>query len=121
MPSLETDCRNQKAVLWTASGSTNEESEPTVNAAQEIDVRWEETRDQTTDSQGNIVEITAKVVVDVDIAEGSILWLGALDDVASPPVNLLQVVGRSKIPDVKNRNFRRVLSLKRHGALPDLA
>ena len=115
MPSLETSCRNQKAVLWVANDLAGADGEPTIAAATEIDVRWENVQDQITDSQSNLVEITAKVIVNVDVAIGSVLWLGSLEDIADPPVDLSQVVGFKKTPDIKGRHFRRVLMLKRLG------
>ena len=81
----------------------------------EIDVRWENVQDQITDSQSNLVDISAKVVVNLGVSIGSVLWLGALDDIATPPIDLNQVVGFTKTPDVKGQYFRCVLMLKRLG------
>jgi len=116
MGSIETDCRFQQAVLWESSSVNNDYGRPIVSSTPvELDVRWEETRDQVTDSQGNTFDITAKVVVAQDVEEQSILWLGALDDLPDAPTGLQQVVGIEKIPDIKNRHYRRVLLLKRAG------
>lgn len=117
MPPLETSCRNQKAVLWAANTLAATDGSPTVSAATEIDVRWQDVQDQITDSQSNLVEITAKVVVNIDVVIGSVLWLGALEDFDSTLAtnDFRQMVGLKKIPDIKARHFRRVLLLKRLG------
>lgn len=121
MPAIEASNRHQKAVLWAANGF-DDYGEPKVDAAEEIDVRWEEARREVLNEEGNTVAVDATVVVNQEIAMGSIMWLGELDDVADPPVNLKQVVLYSKIPDVKARHFRRVVSLIRYSnELPVLA
>ncbi len=121
MPPLETACRNQKAVLWMANGFDSF-GERKVNAAVSIDVRWETKTGQTLDAQNNIVAIESNAVVDRDIVIGSILWLGNIDDIATPPVDLRQVVGFGGIPDVKGRNTRRTVLMTRFSdELPALA
>lgn len=122
MPNLESDFLEQKALLWAASATeVNDKGQRKISAAVEMDVRWENMQIEGPDGQGNIVSITAKVVVDRDIAIGSIMWLGTLETVASPPVDLKKVVNFSSIPDIKRRNFRRVVSLTRFSnTLPTL-
>lgn len=114
MPSNEESCRFQKAVLWPATGFDDygKVSISTVTGV-EIDVRWEDVQEETLDSNGNTVTTDARVVVDQDITVGSVMWQGALEDVASPPTNLKQVVSFGKIPDVKGRENRRVVRLIR--------
>jgi len=105
-----------------ASGFFDDEGQVTINAAVELDVRWEEGRKETLDPKGNVIAIDATVVVDRDIVVGSIMWEGALADVASPPVDLYQVVTRSKVPNVKGRKFRRTVGLMRYSdSLPTIA
>lgn len=119
--SQEDDYRFQKAVLWTFAGYDGH-AEVKVNAAAEIDVRWEEGRRQVLDADGNNIAIDAMVVVGREIAVDSIMWLGALADVATPPVNLMQVVTKKSIPDVKAREFRRTVGLVKYSnELPTLA
>ena len=118
---MESSSLHQKAVLWTFSSYDNQ-GEAKVSAATEIDVRWEESVRETLDPKGNVIAADATVVVDRDIANHSIMWLGAEDDLASPPVDLYQVISFSKIPDVKGRNFRRVVLLMKYSdELPELA
>lgn len=119
--SQEDDYRFQKAVLWTFAGYDGH-GDVKVNAAAEIDVRWEERRRETLDANGNSIAIDATVVLGQEIAVGSILWLGALADVATPPVNLKQVVVYNSTPDVKAREFRRTVGLVKYSnELPTLA
>ena len=119
MPPIETSSRLQKAVLWEASGTDDYAGK--VNAAVELDVRWEYTEREVTDAQGNQVAITATVIVDRDVAVGSIMWLGTLAAVPTPKVDLHCVVSFTKTPDIKNREYRRELSLARYNdTLPSI-
>lgn len=111
--SLETSDRNQKAVLWEATGNTGDDGEPTVSAAVSLLVRWQEVQDEGVDPQGNTVAIDARVVVDRVIVVGSRMWLGDINDIATPPVNIKQVVGFLSTPDIKNRNVRKTVLLRR--------
>ncbi len=121
--SLENSSRHQKAVLWAASAANgvHDYGVPKVSAKVQILVRWEERRQEAVDPDGNTIAVDIVAVVDQDIVIGSILWLGDIDDVATPPVDLKQVVTFSKPPDIKSRNFRRVVGLIRHSnKLPTL-
>lgn len=121
MPHQETTSRHQKAVLWAASGF-DDNGKVKVAAAVEINVRREEKRTETLDPTGNTIAADATVVVNQDIVVGSIMWLGELEDVADPPVNLWAVIDFNKIPDIKGRAYRRTVMLMRHSnELPELA
>ncbi len=115
MPSLETACLNQKAVLWNATGF-DRNGEPTIESAtgDEIDVRWETGQREAIDPNGNVIAVDEVVVVDRAITIGSVLFKGPEDDLASPPVSLKQVVTYSETPDIKGRKFRRVVGLIRY-------
>ncbi len=119
--SQEDDYRFQKAILWTFAGYDGH-GDVKVNAAVEIDVRWEERRRETLDADGNRITTDATVVVGQEIAVSSVMWLGALVDVTDPPVNLKQVVVYNSIPDDKGREFRRTVGLVKYSnELPTLA
>lgn len=121
MPPQETTSRHQKAVLWAANGFDNN-GEVKIDAAVEVDVRWEEKQTESLDPTGNTIRSDATVVVDQDIVIGSIMWKGILDDVTTPPVDLWQVINFSDIPDVKGRVDRRLALLIRYSnELPELA
>lgn len=120
---LETSELNQKALLWVANG-TNDQGEPKVDAKVEINVRWEEGRAQGVDDSGTPIAIDATVVVDRVIVVKSIMWLGSEEDLTTnpPTSDLMQVLGNGKVPDIKGRNFRRTVTLKKFSdTLPDLA
>jgi hypothetical protein len=122
MTVLEDDCLFQKAVLWMASATeTNTSGERKVNSSKvEISVRWENSQQETTDGRGNTVSTIAKIWVDRDIEEGSILWLGKLRELPSTLSNLKKVVNFTKTPDIKGREFERTCTLAHHGdTLPD--
>jgi hypothetical protein len=120
MPPLETDCRQQKAVLWSTSGFAAD-GDHKVNAGIVIDVRIQKDRMKMTNAQGNIIAVDAVFVVDRTIAVGSILWIGELKDVPTPPTDLLEVKTSSETPDLKGRHVRRLIGVTRFGnTLPDL-
>ena len=119
--SQEDDYRFQKAVLWTFAGYDGH-GEVKVSAAAEIDVRWEEGNNEMRGPDGHNVAVDATVVVGQEIDVGSILWLGAIADVATPPVSLKQVVAKKSTPDDKGRHYRRALGLMKYSnELPTLA
>ncbi len=116
MPQLETDCLFNNAVLWMASANVFDgygEHKVTATKVQ-LDVRWEERNTEAIDPQGNAIAVDALVVVDRKITIGSIMWKGCLVNVAVPPVNLYEVVTRNSVDDVKGRNTRRVVGLRRY-------
>lgn len=113
MPNPESTHRKQKAVLRAASGF-DDYGEAKVTAAVEIDVRWENRRDEVLDANGNTIGVDATVVVNQDIAIGSIMWLGLLKNFSAPFTNLMEVVTFNKVPDIKGRKFRRVVNLIRY-------
>ena len=89
MPPLETCRLHQKAVLWAFAGYDNY-GDVTVSAAVEVDVRWETVNRESLDAQGNSISIDSVVVVDRVVAVGSIVWLGEVAGIATPPVNRRQ-------------------------------
>ncbi len=115
MPNPENDCLFQKAILWAASETEvdDDTNEPKVAAAVEIDVRWQNVQREIPDGNGNIISVIAQVVVDQDITNGSIMWEGTLETVATPPVELKKVVAFSSTPDIKNTVSRRTVMLAR--------
>ncbi|GAF90885.1 unnamed protein product [marine sediment metagenome] len=123
MPTVETSDRNQKAVYWPLISYDND-GEPTLAAAEEIDVRWNEAQKQGTDPDGNTVSIDAEVVVGEDIDPNSEMWLGTLaayGDLEEAPIRY-RVVGFTKTPDLKGRNYHRLLLLSRLSSkTPNLA
>ncbi len=110
MPAVETDCLHQKAVLWEATGYYDNEGVATVSGTPvEISVRHINTRDETVNNRGVTVAIDTTLIVDRDITDGSILWLGKMIDLPSPLSNLKQVVTVRTTPDIKGREMRRVV------------
>jgi len=118
---METSELNQKAVLYVLAGRDNY-GKATVNAGIEISVRWENKQAEVLDSQGTLVGTDTVVYVDRDVTIGSVLWLGKLINLPSVPTELKEVISYQKIPDVKNRAFRRkLLCMKYSDSLPTIA
>jgi hypothetical protein len=120
MPAIGKRNLKQDAVLWAASG-TDDYGEVTVSAAIGIKVRWERENKEAIDALGATIAFEDAAFVDRDIADGSILWLGKLANLPNQPEDLRQVIQFAKIPDIKGRNFSRVVGLiKFSDALPTI-
>ena len=112
MPPLEQQFRSQRAVLWMAVGF-DDYGVPKVAAPVEIDVRWDETQSETKDAKGDMIQIDATVVVDRVITPGSVMWLGDVIDLLTPPTNLKRVVSYQEVPDIRNRHVRKLVTVAR--------
>ena len=106
MPRHEEAARIHKAVLWQFV-RLGRNGEPKVRPPVEIDVRWVETRRQVVDPRVGNISVDAQAVVDRFIPEGSIIWLGALDDIPgtalTPESGLMKVEYYDIAEDVKGR------------------
>lgn len=116
MPAPETDYRFQKAQLWRRV-SSDRHGNPTISAREELTVRWEDKEIQVIGPNGQPINLSAMVVVLCDVEQGSIMWKGCEDQLPEggvPTRNLMEVVTIDNIPDVKARNYRKVLGLRRY-------
>jgi len=120
--SLATRLLKQKAVLFVA-GAIDKYGEPSVAAGIQIRVRWEKDSGETLNATNDRVFTNGTVMVDRDITEGSILWEGKLaDHVVGTSEDYYKVIAFSKIPNIKGRNPRRVVTLQRHNnSLPTIS
>lgn len=114
MPHIEEMDLLQTAVLWEASGH-DDNGEVVLNNPFEIPCRWEESRKQTINAQGDVVMLDATVVVKLPVPIHSVIWLGTIATFVEGVEDVKQVVTVSKVPDIRNRVFRRVLGLNRYG------
>lgn len=125
MPSPEIANRLQKALLW-AKISDDAYGEPVVSAPVEIDVRWVTKRRQATGPDGTPIAIDATVIVNQEIAIGSIMWEGSMAEWVGTGSGeadkfLMQVMTYDETPDLKNRLRAREVSLQFfRGSLPAL-
>lgn len=122
MVRFETTNRHQKAMLYEGSTQHTSQGRKKVKKGFEIDVRWEQRQSDALNEQGEMIKVDATVVVDRDIAVGSLMWLGAEDDLPSPVTELKEVVSSTKIPNLKGSIFRRVVGVIRYSNdLPPIA
>lgn len=115
--------RYEAVVLWNFIGR-GEDGEPVVDAPIEIRCRWENIRKEMKDEKGNVVIVDAVVVVEREIKEGSQMWLGELDSwmgtgSSGDDTQVMEVIARGNIPDIKNRFRRRVVGLSRFRDSPN--
>ena len=111
----------EKACLYAYS-DRDDNGQLIVDAAVEIDCRWEFVQREILISPGVRSRVDAQVAVDQEIALGSILWRGSLDDLPTTPTDLYEVVGRKEAKDMRGVETRRELLLMRYGdTLPTLS
>lgn len=118
MPPFQEDHLDQKAVLWELV-TFDESNEPIVSPAVEIDCRWVKQSRQGSNSQGTNTNTSATVIVNREIAEGSILWEGKLVDRPDPIPNndpLMEVISYSETPDLRDIEHRREVTVARYRA-----
>ena len=125
MPFQEQSHRTQHALLWPRSGD-DAYGEPTVSSVVQLRVRWNDTRAQASDAQGNPVTLSAEVHVDRNIKPGSVMWLGTLAEWLGTGSNqddteVMEVVSYNSVNDLKGRVAHHSVSLARYrGTLPTL-
>ena len=110
---IETSDLHQRAVLWRFD-SHDDHGQLRVFSPEEIGVRWVENNREVVSKDGTVVVSTVQAVVEEDIPIDSILWLGELLDLPISPTDLMQVVSKSTVPDLKNRETFRELNLLRY-------
>lgn len=114
MVKIEETARYQAATLWAKSGD-DRYGEPTVTAPVNITVRWVEKRGQVMGKDDTPIRIDGRVVVNLDIEEGSIVRLGLIADLPDPVTGgLMEIVGFDKTADLKARNNRRVCLIRKY-------
>lgn len=109
---LETDGLFQKAVIWVKLGSDRFNID-SYDTPIEIDCRWEDKNTQVKLPSGEIVNSTAKIMVDTDISLETVIRLGALADLPETPDNLHEVVISNSIPDLDGTEFQRTIITQR--------
>lgn len=120
MPSIEKSSRRQFAVLWPSpvNGQYDGYGNAVVDEPVQLKVRWE-------DGKGEGNARSAIVDVDREIAKGSTMWKGKLEDLPTAPdkpTNLMSVAQYGEIPDVKGKRPKRTVKLVLLGSqLPEEA
>jgi hypothetical protein len=114
MPPLGRRRLKQRAVLWPKTG-VDPYGQPSVQDDPiEIDVRWETKRTETVDRNGGTVALDARAAVPIQVADGSKMWLGRLSEFDAAADNeVMEVVTYEEVPDVKGRDVRRVVGLRK--------
>lgn len=129
MPNQETSHRFQTALLWPYAG-IDDYGQPIVSSTpQEIRVRWEHTRTEMTDPQGNTIVVDATAVVAQKVTIGSEMWLGDYADdwlgtgsgSGGDDDEVMRVVAYDEVPDVKGRVKWRQVGLQRKSDSPSRA
>jgi hypothetical protein len=107
-------------VLWAAAGADNYGVQQ-VSAAVELSVRWDQTATHAVNAQGATEGYDATVIVDREIAVGSIMALGTIESIGDTPTDLKVVKRLQKTPDLKGRKFHYVASLQNYNdSLPTI-
>lgn len=113
MPGPESNCREQVAVLWQASGNVDEYGKAKVKLPEEVEVRFRNKRVRTGDPKGNQVTYDASVVTEETYPIDSILWVGEMKDLPDEPTPLYQIKEYGEVSDVKGRETNYTAMLMR--------
>ena len=122
MPPLERTDLLQRAV-WFATNGVDSYGQWTYAAPQEIPCRWIQKRSIIQDHEGNNLMLDATVIVNQNVTNGDLMWLGSLDNwndaidnagSGQTPSEVMQVKSYDWTPDIKARNQRRELGLMRY-------
>lgn len=117
MPDIEIDELNDPAVLWLVE-SRDRYNEAVYGDPEEIDTRWEWCRNDAKKADSRSVMHDAWAVVDREIAVGSRMKLGTLDDWygtgSGEEGEILEVVNYDEIPDIRGEIARREVKLRRY-------
>ncbi len=113
----------QTAVYWRANG-TNNNGEFTVDLPVEIKCRWEIERRESINEKADPVATSDIITVDRRIPEGSILWLGTIDEyeelVSTTPAELRRVSSYTEGKNLRGTKVYREVSTVKHGnTLPE--
>ena len=110
---VETQDLRQKAVVWAFTGAYTAAGEAKTGTPYEIACRWESTNSSGEQAQDDKAYMTATVHVAVYVPPKSTIRLGALADLPATLDNLCAVSDYNEVPDLKGRNFKRTLTVKR--------
>lgn len=114
MPSPESNCREQVAVLWEASGNVTENGVPKVKLPREVEVRFRNKQVRTGDPRGNQITYDASAVTEETYPVDSVLWVGEMADLPDEPTPLYQIKEYGEVPDVKGRETNYTAMLMRY-------
>jgi hypothetical protein len=125
MPPLEYTERHDDALLWPLTGRGNY-GEPLIDAGNpvELKVRWETRRDERVNREGTTIATVARLEVDREIAEGSLMRRGTLSEwrgtgSGDTSADILTVAIYEEVPDLRDREIYRIVSLSEYkGTLP---
>jgi hypothetical protein len=131
MPPLEQDDFVESVLLWpvrVGATAVNRFGQIKVYAVdrQEIPVRWKDVQDDVRRPDGSVVKIEARIATGGDVPMGSYLWRGTDDDLVNgdttgtgsnelPVSNIMQVVTREIVKDVRGREVRYEYGLAKWG------
>jgi hypothetical protein len=122
MPPLESLDRYESALLWEATGESNDNGDPLVSPTPvEIRVRIVYKMRQSVDPNGNVIGVDAMMHANREIAVGSRVWEGSLSEwvgtgSSEPAVRVLYVSTDETALDIKGRFRRYQYGMTRHMA-----
>jgi len=115
MPHQESSHRNEKALLWEATGAFDNYGQPVVGDVEEIDVKWQWSKIGPRQPMIGTRTIDAIAHVGQAIREGSHMVLSDEEEwMAGSGVSdndVLEVVAYREAADVKSRGIRRLVML----------
>lgn len=115
MPSMETACRHQLAIMWEKLGYDNY-GEPELDDPVDLGVRFQETFDEVLDPLTANNNKGVWVVVDRDVPLQSLIYLGGriTDIAADTKIEVYMIINKKMTPDIKNKATRRTIKCMRY-------
>lgn len=124
MPPIETSDLYQPAIYWAIVGYDGDGEPKVSDTPEQLYVRWERNAKEFINPNGLTIRVDAAAAVPCRTKEGSLLKPGLLQDLAGTAMNddgeeLMQVVAYKEALDLKGRNTRREVGLRKfRGTLP---
>ena len=114
MPHTNASRRRYQYIVYWEADAFDGLGQPTVKAPVELKVRIEKGLSETVDPQGNKIASNMEMNVSQAIVNGSLIWIGKLEDLPSPVPELLQVIDYNEIPNTRARKFDRWIKVMKH-------
>jgi hypothetical protein len=124
MPGPELASLSQKAVLWPIKGYDRYGQPKVSDTPVEIQVRWNDSRSESQGRDDNTISVSAQILTDRRVVNGSLMWLGKLSDFPGDTKDpytyngdqgpLMVVTKYDGTPDIKGRRVTHSVSATRY-------
>ncbi len=118
MPSQESDWLFQPAVLWAATDFDSDGRQKVTSTPVQIYVKFNQGKSRQASATNDNKQLAGEAVVDRQIAVGSLVRIGKLEELPTPLTELMVVVGYNEVSDIKQQERFRSVTLNRYQGQP---